>query len=109
MARVAPEHLVAGWWVLLAVVAVAVLIVARRAIVALLGAVTPHASLSAAQIEEAVAAGVARTINGSLDRMERRIAELSEQMQAIDDKGDKRYDDNQRRLAVLEANTRLRR
>ena len=46
------------------------------------------------------------TINGSLDRMERRIAELSEQLQAIDDKGDERHEQNIRRLADLEAGGR---
>lgn len=102
LSRVPDQHLVAGWYVLLAVAVVVALIAARRALAAW---VLPHASLSAAQIEDAVAAGVARTINGSLDRMERRIAELSEQVQAIDDKGDERHDENLRRFAALEATT----
>ena len=103
LSRVPDQHLVAGWYVLLAVAVVAALIAARRALAAW---VLPHASLSAAAIEDAVAAGVARTINGSLDRMERRIAELSEQVQAIDDKGDERHEQNIRRLAELEAGGR---
>ena len=103
LSRVPDQHLVAGWYVLLALAAVVALIAARRALAAW---VAPHASLSAAAIEDAVAAGVARTINGSLDRMERRIAELSEQLQAIDDKGDERHEQNIRRLADLEAGGR---
>ena len=59
-----------------------------------------------AQIEDAVAAGVARTINGSLDRMERQIAELSRMVQGNRSLADERHDQNIRRLAVLEAYTR---
>lgn len=109
IARVPPEHLVAGWYVLLAVVAVAVLIVARRAIMALLGAASPHASLSAEQIEDAVAAGVARTINGSLDRMERQIAELGKLVQGNRAIADQRHEQNISRLTALEASARMRR